>query len=564
VDGESEISGETGRGARTAVLHGAWFAACALAAGVCVIGSAEARLTSALCLIAIPGAAGAFLRGRPATGPRVAVLGLWALTAAAAVLLSGGLAGPLTAWTLMPLAASTMLVDRRRVASGAVLTAIVAAVVGLARAAGLATETGESHPWLAFFAMTTAAAAFGAAIATEQSRTIGVRDALGQARRRAALFLEAQPLLILRLAPDGAVLETFGPIFEPLTQQLLDGGFRSLAAGGALQAALEEAFDEGRSEVGFAPAAAADGWISAVIFREGSGLVAALRDDSREHAREAGLEQAALDAESLNAGKSRFLANMSHELRTPLNAVVGFSDIMKSQMFGPLSEKYAEYAALIHESGGHLLDLINDVLDLSKIEAQRYELSREPFDAREAVSAALRLVRVQADVAGVRLRGALPPAPTRVDADRRALKQIILNLLSNALKFTPAGGSVEVALRTDGDDLVIVVADTGVGISAADLERLGKPYEQAGGADHKAMGTGLGLSLVRAFSELHGGSMTISSLLGEGARVTVRMPVVLPARRAETAPARSASAMGDPARSASAMGDNVIAFNPHR
>ena len=247
----------------------------------------------------------------------------------------------------------------------------------------------------------------------------------------------------------------------------------------------------------------------------------------------AAAEAARRKAEADAAGRARFLANMSHELRTPLNAIMGFSDIMRVRLFGDLPGKYAEYAELIHESGGHLLDVINDVLDMSKIEASKFQLSREVFDAREAVNASLRLVRVQADDAGVALRGVLPADPLEIDADRRALKQIVLNLVSNALKFTPAGGSVTVSADRAGDAFELVVADTGVGIAAEDLERLGKPYEQAGDAEGRAQGTGLGLSLVRAFAELHGGRMTLESRLGEGTAVTVRLPVLV---KAEPAP----------------------------
>ena len=240
----------------------------------------------------------------------------------------------------------------------------------------------------------------------------------------------------------------------------------------------------------------------------------------------AAAEAARADAVANAQAKSRFLANMSHELRTPLNAIIGFSDIMRTRMFGELPGRYGEYAELIHESGRHLLELINDILDVSKIEAERYRLTREVFDAREAVNAALRLVRLQADEAGVQLRGLLPPAPLVVDADRRALKQIVLNLVANALKFTPRDGSVTVTAERAGGVFELVVADTGVGIAKADLERLGRPYEQAGDAAQQAQGTGLGLSLVKAFARLHGGEMTIESELGEGAAVTVRLPVL--------------------------------------
>jgi cell cycle sensor histidine kinase DivJ len=211
---------------------------------------------------------------------------------------------------------------------------------------------------------------------------------------------------------------------------------------------------------------------------------------------------------------------------------------MRHKLFGSLPPKYAEYAELIHESGRHLLDLINDVLDMSKIEADRFQLQIEPIDAREPVSSALRLMRVQADDAGVALRADLPPGPLAVEADARALKQIVLNLLSNALKFTPRGGGVDLTLSAWGGFLELVVADSGVGIAPEDLKRLGQPFQQAGDAVQRAKGAGLGLSLVRAFAELHGGEMIIESVLGEGTSVTVRIPgLITEPRPDERAPA---------------------------
>ena len=232
------------------------------------------------------------------------------------------------------------------------------------------------------------------------------------------------------------------------------------------------------------------------------------------------------EAIGASAAKSRFLANMSHELRTPLNAIMGFADIMRNRLFGPIPDRYAEYSQLIHESGQHLLDLINDVLDMAKIEADRYRLSKEVFDAREALTSVLRLMRPQAEEAGVDLRGVLPEDALTVEADKRALKQIALNLMSNALKFTPRGGSVTVTLDEVDGELELAVADDGVGVAPEDLERLGRPFEQAGGVESRAMGTGLGLSLVKAFAALHGGTLRIDSVLGEGTAVTVRMPVM--------------------------------------
>ena len=257
--------------------------------------------------------------------------------------------------------------------------------------------------------------------------------------------------------------------------------------------------------------------------------LAAARDEAA--AAEAERERAEagrLAAEAATQAKSRFLAAMSHELRTPLNAVMGFADIMRNRLFGPLPDRYAEYSQLIHESGAHLLDLINDVLDLSKIEADKYRLERETFDAREAAGSVLRLMRVQAEEAGVEIREVLPERPVSVEADKRAFKQIALNLMSNALKFTPAGGAVTLSLAAVDEVLELTVADTGIGVAPEDLERLGRPYEQAGEADTRALGTGLGLSLVRAFAGLHDGTMSIESTLGEGTAVTVRLPVLAP------------------------------------
>jgi cell cycle sensor histidine kinase DivJ len=163
---------------------------------------------------------------------------------------------------------------------------------------------------------------------------------------------------------------------------------------------------------------------------------------------------------------------------------------------------------------------------VSKIEAERYELALERFYARDVISAAIALVRLQATEKGVALSGMMPGGPLIIHADRRALKQITLNLLSNAIKFTQGGGSVTVTLEAQDGLLELIVADTGVGIAAEDLRRLGRPFEQAGGTDQRSQGTGLGLSLVRALAELHGGRMTIDSTLGEGAAVTLRLPVL--------------------------------------
>jgi cell cycle sensor histidine kinase DivJ len=461
----------------------------------------------------------------------LAILGLGAAAASAAAL-TGGASSPLAVWCLAPLVAAVGVGRGERLALGA---AVSLAAVGVAALAGLTVPGYALIPAaaavLSAFALASTVLGLAAALVVLQ-RNMGREDhrqrvALAQLRQ----VLGEQPFLLATIDHNGLIARTWGR--EPAGARGVSSAGLTIVdlAGEAdrprLRQALAAALQEGVAEVAFAPAAEPQAWLALSLRRTEAGrLIGALRDAAAAHARELELEQARSDAEAQNAGKSRFLANMSHELRTPLNAIMGFSDIMRQGLFGPLSDRYAEYAELVHESGGHLLDLINDVLDMSKIEAERFELAREAFDARDAVSSVLRLMRGQADRAGVQLRGLLPREPLDVIADRRALKQISLNLISNALKFTPRGGGVTVTLHADGSVMELVVADTGVGISPEDVQRLGRPFEQAGGAAQKAAGTGLGLSLVRSFAELHGGEMIIESRLGEGATVTVRLPVI--------------------------------------
>jgi two-component system cell cycle sensor histidine kinase PleC len=238
-------------------------------------------------------------------------------------------------------------------------------------------------------------------------------------------------------------------------------------------------------------------------------------------------------AEAANRAKSEFLANMSHELRTPLNAIIGFSDMMKGQLLGPIgSVRYIEYARDIHSSGTHLLSLINDVLDMSKIEAGRYTIHPEPLDASEMLRTCERLVRVRASEAGVAL-GIAAAQELPLNADARALKQILLNLLTNAIKFTPSGGSVSLSAGRENDGVVFRVADTGCGIPAEDLPRIGRRFEQVDNAlTRKGEGTGLGLALCRALVELHGGTLTLESTVDVGTTVTVWIPLTLKTEQA--------------------------------
>ncbi len=228
--------------------------------------------------------------------------------------------------------------------------------------------------------------------------------------------------------------------------------------------------------------------------------------------------------EEASRHKSEFLANMSHELRTPLNAIIGFSEVLAERMFGDVNDKQAEYLGDILESARHLLALINDVLDLSKIEAGRIELDLVEFDVARALDNTLLLVRERAQRRGVVLLSEIPPNLGGIVADERKFKQVVLNLLSNAIKFTPPGGTITLRALGVGDSVEASVHDTGVGISAADQALVFEEFRQVGAADRKSEGTGLGLAISRRFVELHGGSIRVDSEVGRGSTFTVRLP----------------------------------------
>jgi len=249
-----------------------------------------------------------------------------------------------------------------------------------------------------------------------------------------------------------------------------------------------------------------------------------LRDLS--HARDDAIRQRA-DAERANLAKSTFMANMSHELRTPLNAILGFSEMIQREIFGPTgSPRYIEYANDIHQSGDHLLTLINDILDLTKIESGKMELDREEFEINELVTDCIRMVTESAESGAVRLvfDGATP-SPI-INADNRAIKQAVLNLLSNGIKFTPPDGLVSIATKiADRDDLVITVSDTGIGISPDEIDAVMQPFEQVDNRyDRAQTGTGLGLAMVKSLVGLHGGTCTLDSIVDEGTVATIRLP----------------------------------------
>ncbi len=515
--------------------NAAWLGALALSSGILLVASIPVTGASLMALLTMAAApvVGLVTSRWTVSWAEPVVLWAWGLSATTAVLLTGGVPGSVAVWLLAPLAAASAMSRPARLALG---VAVSLFSLGAALLGGWALALPPSPDFLlaqmlGLTSLLTTSLGFGVAlILLHRSLETGRR----QADRAQSLLRQAvseQPHLLVTVDAAGHLTGAWGRLPQGLVSLPAANRALSLIATSTEQIGVEQAIAQalanGIGAVRFSPVISDVPYLELSLRRVSHArLIGTIADVRPQLARETQLETARAEAEAQNAGKSRFLANMSHELRTPLNAIMGFADIMKQKLFGPLPDRYADYPDLIHESGAHLLELINDVLDMSKIEADRFELNREEFDAREALNAVLRLMHGQADRAGVHLRAQIPADPIEVVADRRALKQIALNLISNALKFTPKDGSVTVSMRGLGPSLEVLVTDTGSGIAKVDLERLGRPYEQAGDTVQRAAGTGLGLSLVRALTELHGGEMVIESQLGQGTAVTVTMPVI--------------------------------------
>jgi len=256
-------------------------------------------------------------------------------------------------------------------------------------------------------------------------------------------------------------------------------------------------------------------------------VVAVLRDVTFRKQQQQALEDARAEAERANAAKSRFLATMSHELRTPLNAIIGFSEMLNKEAALMLDAKRRqEYAGLINDSGNHLLSVVNGILDMSKIETDNFEITPEPFNPAQVIASCCDILALRAREAGVQLEWLAPADLPDIVADKRALNQILFNLLSNAIRFTDRGGKVLVSARAEAANITFVVEDDGVGISDEDLTRVGEPYFQAGASyDRRHGGTGLGLSIVKGLVRLHGGEFSIRSRVGEGTRITIGLPL---------------------------------------
>ncbi|MDE2464856.1 MAG: PAS domain S-box protein [Alphaproteobacteria bacterium] len=466
--------------------------------------------------------------------------------------LTGGVTSPLIIWlTLVPaeaaLAGGRPTVMRAGFAAAMALVAVAAAqVLGALPVTRLALPA-QLPVWLLYAAPAFAAiiqAAFIAAAAQDRQREADLAAAEGAAMYR---FLADNAMdLITRHSADGRIR-----FASPAARNLLGRAPDSLIGVTpaalvhpddlkSLQAAFVEASYFGRAATAEVRQRRADGSFLWTEIRcrpaqrtnaEAADIVAVTRDISDRKAHERDLIDARDLAEQANRAKSAFLANMSHELRTPLNAIIGFSEVMTQEIFGPVGvERYSEYVRLIHESGNHLLELINGVLDMSKIEAGKFELAEEEFALDDVASQALAYVKIQADRKGVALCMNVPIACHRIHADRRAVKQMLVNLLSNGVKFTPRGGSVSLHASQATPGIELAVVDTGIGIDAADLARLGRPFEQAEGTHVRTQeGTGLGLALVKALAAMHGGQTVIESELGVGTTVRVLLPHADPA-----------------------------------
>jgi len=461
------------------------------------------------------------------------------------IAVAGGLASPVALLALALPVEAAWVFGTRRAVIGAAVAAAIAVVLQFAFAPLLPLAAASPAAWHWLIPI-----AWGLSLAPRMAHFDLGREAGHPAETSLEDVIDA---VVLRFARTGEVLEASAKA-EPmlgLSPDLLAGSglfdrvhIADRVAYLSALADLREGTDLRRLELRLRmPRAATDGHgdqyrpFALDLMRAGdsdtflallraNGELAGLRDELAA-AREA--------AAGADVAKGRFLAAVSHELRTPLNAILGFSDMLLHEMFGPFKdERQKEYVGLVRESGQHLLDVVTSILDVSRIEAGTYRVQPEPFRFADAVGMCQSMMRHQAGSKDIALDANLAADLGEINADRRAVQQILINLVSNAVKFTPAGGSVTVDARRVGSRLHFAVSDTGIGIAEHDLASLGKPFMQIqNDYTRRFEGTGLGLSLVKGLVALHEGTMSIESAPGEGTKVSVSLPLEGPKQAAD-------------------------------
>jgi two-component system, cell cycle sensor histidine kinase DivJ len=454
--------------------------------------------------------------------------------------------GALACFLLGPLEATLGGLSRLAYVGAAASVAAMAIVI-------VATALGWLHPLPGVgpveYATVIAAMIYGALLAAWSARVAEMRDLCAVAAAAAYRELTATVGdLVIEFDRGGSVLELVtdpANAFRHPRRELMGRGlFERIQVADRpafLKTLADAAMSDNVAELEFRlRAGAGDGeeelsaaprfiWVEmrAHRSRAAAGIVMAILRDvtPMKEAREA-TERARAESEQAMAWKDRFLANISHELRTPLNAIIGFSEMLANPSMAPKdSARAREYAGIINQSGQHLLSLVNTILDMSKIETGNFDMAPENFDLGGLIDFCGDVMRLKVKEKNIALSRACPPEIGEIVADRRACKQILLNLLSNAIKFTPDGGSVAIHARPDGAFVEIAVMDTGIGVSPADLPRLGDPFFQARATyDRPYEGAGLGLSIVRGLVGLHGGTLSFESAPNQGACVTVRLP----------------------------------------
>ncbi|MGV3635781.1 MAG: PAS domain-containing sensor histidine kinase [Pseudorhodoplanes sp.] len=462
---------------------------------------------------------------------------------------TGGISSFAMPWlVVVPLEAS-LSASRRVVAMSSAFALAAAGALLAAQQLGMTpSSTLTTHAWLAALGIVSAAVyATALALVTESLSRKSLRLLVAE-EDRYRLLARNMTDVITRHGRNGAVL-----FVSPAAQALFHDRIEELKGHGLFErvhvadrpaylSALADAAQGEQQSVEFrVKRALGDGktgvefvWVEmrcrplgqagAAAERE---VVAVMRDISDRKAQEQALDDARAESECANAAKTRFLATMSHELRTPLNAIIGFSEMLGNEEQMRLdATKRREYARLINDSGTHLLAVVNGILDMSKMETGDFEITPEPFAPLKVIGNCCDILALRAREAGLDLVMRNGEDIPELVADKRAFKQIMLNLLSNAIKFTDRGGHIIIASRCDGDRLVVSVEDNGVGISAADLPRIGNPFFQARSTyDRRHDGTGLGLSIVKGLVSLHGGDMQVRSELGKGTVISIHLPL---------------------------------------